>query len=69
VPIADTPPIRFRVDKRSETIWRIFLETPPPLPLEPKTIAHLDNLLDHLEGREHVKVLIFEPAPPVAAPA
>lgn len=53
-----------RVERSTETIWRVFLDDPPLNLLGPEMIAELHRLVVRLEGDEHVKVVIFESAVP-----
>lgn len=57
-------PSPLRIDKHSESIWRVVLDDPPFNLVGPRLIAALQSAVGEMEAAPALKVVIFESAVP-----
>jgi enoyl-CoA hydratase/carnithine racemase len=59
-----TVPSPLRIEKRSDSIWRVLLNDPPFNLVGPRMIAALQSAVNEMEASPLLKVVIFESAVP-----
>lgn len=52
--------IPIRVERVSETFWRVFVQAPPLFALGPEVMAELDALVEWEAGSERLRAVVFE---------
>src|ERR1700733_2370716 len=55
---------QFVVTKISAAYWRITFDNPPLNLLNPETILELNQLMDLIESRKELRVIVFDSADP-----
>ena len=60
-----TPPTnstQVQLTRRSPAYWRVTIDNPPINVMRPEMIVQFQELIDALEGDEHVRVVVFDSA-------
>jgi enoyl-CoA hydratase/carnithine racemase len=60
------PPVlkQFAITEISSAYWRVTFDNPPLNLIGPETILELRHLLELIDGREDLRVIVFESASP-----
>ena len=53
---------QIRLDRRSQSYWRVTFDLPPVSIFGPKEIPKLNEIITSIETDEHVKVVVFDSA-------
>ena len=59
---AATKPTQIRWKRRSPAYWRVTIDNPPINVMGPEMVRQFQELIDAIEGDEHVRVVVFDSA-------
>jgi len=60
--IAATTTAQLRLVRRSPAYWRVTIDNPPINVMGPEMVREFQNVIDAIEGDEHVRVVVFDSA-------